>query len=129
MPTPRIAKLVPCWLAAALCVVGSGLLLGPRLFGFLGRLFFQHIAGAFAHGVRVKDQYHRAIAEDGGAGEDIDITQDGGQRLDDDFFRIEHVIDDEAIAAFTDLDDHDEGGVFIFRRFKLKRWPKLDQGQ
>ena len=61
--------------------------------------------------VRIDDHDHRAIAEDGVAGEHRDVTQLGRHRLDDDFLGVKDAVDDDAESLAADLSDDDEAAL------------------
>ena len=58
--------------------------------------------------VGIDDHDHRAIAENGIAGEHLDVTQFCRHRLDHDFLGMEHAVDHDAEGLAADLRHHDE---------------------
>src|SRR5450756_520516 len=72
----------------------------------------------------VEDQRHRAVAEDGGAGERRDIGVQLGQRLDDGLVIGDHLVDHEADQRLAGRDDdHLLIGVWRGRRAELLAQP------
>ena len=57
--------------------------------------------------VRIDDHDHRAVAQDGIAGEHRDLPQLRRHRLDHDLFGVEHAVDDDAEGIAADLRHHD----------------------
>ncbi len=101
---------------------------GNGLFGVRGRLRLRLIADLAAgarrsaerlgKSVGIDNQDHRAVAENGIAGEQADVTQHGRHRLDHDFFGMEHAVDDDAEGFAADL-RHDDETVFRAVRLPL----------
>ena len=77
--------------------------------------------------VRVQDHDHRAIPQDGVAGEHGDVAQDGCHRLDDDFLGIEDAVHDDAQGGAADLGDDDVDR--ILRRIGRGRGQAQQVGQ
>ena len=73
-------------------------------------------AERFGNAVGVDDHDHRAIAQNGVAGEHVDVPQLGRHRLDHDFFGVEHAVDHDAKGLAADLRHHDEAVLGIGRR-------------
>ena len=70
--------------------------------------------------VRIEDQNHGTVAEDGIAAEHLDVAEARSHRLHDNFFGVQHVVYDDAEQAVADLHDHDE-------RFGLRIGRALDR--
>ena len=73
-------------------------------------------AQRLGNAVGVDDHDHGAIAEDGVAGEHVDVTQFGRHRLDHDFFGVEHAVDHDAEGLAADLRHHDKAVLGVGRR-------------
>src|ERR1700710_1826866 len=65
-------------------------------------------AQRLGNAVGVDDHDHGAIAQNGVAGEHVDVPQFGGHRLDHDFFGVEHAVDHDAKSLAPDLRHHDK---------------------
>ena len=86
--------------------VGRGV---PAVGGFVGgHLRGDGAAERLRDAVRIDDHDHRAVAEDGVAGEHRDVAQLARHRLDHDFLGVEHAVDDDAEGLAADLRDDDE---------------------
>ena len=59
----------------------------------------------------IENHDDRAIAQNGGAGIGADTAQRVRQRLDDDFFGIENIVDDQADIASARVEHDDEAGI------------------
>src|SRR6185437_15622252 len=70
----------------------------------------------FCDAIGVDDHDHRAIAQNGVAGEHVDVTQFGRHRLDHDFFGVEHAVDHDAEGLAAHLRDHDKAVLGVARR-------------
>ena len=81
--------------------------------------------------VRIDDHDHRAVAEDGVAGEHRDVTQLARHRLHDDFFGVEHAVDHDAEDLVADLRHHDEAVLRIacLGAVHLQELLEMDQRQ
>src|ERR1700730_1725887 len=62
--------------------------------------------------VGIDDHDHGAVAQDGIAGEHVDVAQFCGHRLDHDFLGVEHAVDHNAEGLAADLGHHDKA---VFR--------------
>ncbi|OIQ66924.1 hypothetical protein GALL_515020 [mine drainage metagenome] len=69
-------------------------------------------AERLGNAVGIDDHDDSAIAQNGVAGEHVDVTQLGRHRLDHDFLGVEHAVDHDAEGLTTDLGDDDEA---VFR--------------
>ena len=85
-----------------------------------GGVLVRHLMGGGAGGaerlgdaVGVDDHDHGAIAQNGVAGEHVDVPQLGRHRLDHDFFGVEHAVDHDAEGLAADLRHHDEAVLGI----------------
>jgi hypothetical protein len=72
----------------------------------------RHGAG---NAVRVDDHDHRAVTQDGVAGEHVEVAQHGRHRLDHDFLRVEDAVDDNTEGLAADLHHDDEAVVGVDR--------------
>ena len=68
-------------------------------------------ADLLRHPVGIDDHDHRAVAEDGVAGEHADVAKLARHRLDHDFLGVEHAVDHDAEGLRADMDDDDEAFV------------------
>src|SRR5208282_3992400 len=59
------------------------------------------------HPLRIKNQRHRAVAEDGGPGDEVDVPVKAPEIFDHCLMIAEHLIDDEAVASIFGLGHHD----------------------
>jgi len=84
--------------------------LGGFVIHLLGDLDF---AGRRRDTVGIEDHDDAAIAQNGVAGEHLNVAQDARHWLDDDFFGVEDTVDYDAEGVAADLGDHDElvGGL------------------
>ena len=65
-------------------------------------------SGFYGDGAGIEDQGQIGVAEHGCAGVEADVFEHGGERLDDDLFRVGEPIDDEAEAAAIGIEHGDE---------------------
>src|SRR5437764_10900605 len=72
-------------------------------------------AKRFRDPIGIDDHDHGAVAQDGIAGEHVDVAQLGRHRLDYDFFRMKHAVDHDAEGLAADLRHHDEAVLGIGR--------------
>jgi hypothetical protein len=74
--------------------------------------------------MRIENQSHGPIAEDGGAGDHLDVSIQPAQVLDHGLMISEHLVHDEAVMAVFGFDHHDllafRPGVSIWK-YSLSR--------
>ena len=63
--------------------------------------------------VGIDDHDHGAVAQNGVAGEHVDVAQFGRHRLDHDLLGVEHAVDHDAEGLVADLGDHDKAVLGI----------------
>ena len=61
--------------------------------------------------IGIEDHDHGTVAQDGRAGIGANAPQGVGERLDDDFLGIEHIVDDQADIAPASIQHDDEAGI------------------
>src|SRR5689334_6591464 len=71
--------------------------------------------GATNDSWQIEDLRNGAIAEDGRAGDAVDVAVIGFERFDDDLLLAEEVVDEETDAAAFAFDDHDEPLIELAR--------------
>ena len=88
-----------------------------RCRSLVGQLMGRGAGGAerLGNAVGVDDHDHGAIAQNGVAGEHVDVPQLGGHRLDHDFFGVEHAVDHDAKGLAADLRHHDKTVLGVAR--------------
>ena len=81
--------------------------------------------------IGVDDHDDGAIAQNGVAGEHVDVAQLGRHRLDHDLFGVEHAVDHDAEGLASDLGHHDEPvlGVGCGAVVDLEQLLEVDQRQ
>ncbi len=65
-------------------------------------------AERFGNAVGIDDHDHGAVAQNGIAGEHLDVAQFCGHRLDHDFLGVEHAVDHDAKSLAADLGHHEQ---------------------